>query len=349
MATPWTPEQRIAAYKREGITKIVYMPGWQTHNRDDETGKPFGSVYGVAVHHTAGVGSGLAEYIRRGSTELPGPLSQDFLAKDGTLYVVGHGRCNHAGTVTPAVKAAIIAEQAPQRSLLDGTESVDGNDFLYGLEIENKGDGKDPYPAAQYDVAVRWATAHCRHHGWSRYSVWGHKEITRRKTDPSFDMVKFRTDVDRRLYTAPTPAPSTGASRMLYTSVARTAANLVVAAGTTAEIYFDTEYVDEPGDHGTGGKTVLAGPNTYDGTLSLKFANYLPAGVSVRMVRQKTGSADSGEPETDLVSGSINCSVPVTGHVPDDWSLIATIENESTSAVTLTWAGLRFHSQASTF
>ena len=49
MSTPWTPEERIAAYKREGITKIVYMPGWKTHNRDDETGKTFGPVHGAVI------------------------------------------------------------------------------------------------------------------------------------------------------------------------------------------------------------------------------------------------------------------------------------------------------------
>ena len=347
MSTPWTPEQRIAAYKREGITKIVYMPGWKTHNRDDETGKTFGPVHGVVIHHTAGVSATMAQTIRNGYSGLPGPLSQDFLAKDGTLYVVGHGRCNHAGTITPAVRDAIINERAPHRDLLDGTESVDGNDLLYGLEIENRGDGKDPYPAAQYDVAVRWAAAHLRHHDWSVYSAWGHKEITRRKTDPSFDMKAFRTAVAKRL----APAPSTGA-RMMYTSVARTAASLTVNAGASADVYFDTEYVDEPGDHGTGGKSVLGDStsgHTYSGTLSLDFAAALPAGVSVRMVRQKTGSADSGEPTTDLVAGPERHSVPVTGHVPAGWALVAEVTNTSGQAVTIQWAGLRFHSQAVTF
>lgn len=199
MATPWTFEQRLAAYRAEGITRITVMSGARTHSRDSATGRAFGPVYGLTIHHTAGVGSGMPSVIYNGVTGLPGPLAQDFLAKDGTLYVVGHGRCNHAGSVTPAVKAAIIAEQAPAGQRDAGSETEDGNDFLYGLEIENKGDGDDPYPAAQYDVAVRWAAAHLRHHGWGVNSAWGHKEITRRKIDPSFSMVKFRADVKARL------------------------------------------------------------------------------------------------------------------------------------------------------
>lgn len=199
MATPWTFEQRLAAYRAEGITDIVIMSGAKTHNRDDETGRAFGPVHGVTIHHTAGVSSGMASVIYNGVTGLPGPLAQDFLAKDGTLYVVGHGRCNHAGTVTPAVKASIIAERAPGNERTIGSETEDGNDFLYGLEIENEGDGSDPYPAKQYDIAVRWAAAHLRHHGWSANSAWGHKEITSRKIDPSFSMNTFRANVTARL------------------------------------------------------------------------------------------------------------------------------------------------------
>lgn len=200
MATPWTFEQRLAAYRAEGITDIVVMSGAKTHNRDDETGRTFGPVHGVTIHHTAGVSSGMKDVIYNGVTGLPGPLAQDFLAKDGTLYVVGHGRCNHAGSVTAAVKASIIAEREP--NLTDrtvGSETEDGNDFLYGLEIENEGDGSDPYPAKQYDVAVRWAAAHLRHHGWVQNSAWGHKEITGRKIDPSFSMDTFRDRVQARL------------------------------------------------------------------------------------------------------------------------------------------------------
>ena len=199
MSTPWTFSERLAAYRAEGIAKIVVMSGAQTHNRDAATGRTFGPVHGVTIHHTAGVGSGMAQFCYNGNPSLPGPLCHDFLAKDGTLYVVGHGRTNHAGTVTPAVKAAIINEQAPASQKNVGSETEDGNDFLHGLEIENLGNGSDPYPAQQYEVAVRWAAAHARHYGWSVNSVWGHKEITSRKIDPSFNMNTFRSAVGARL------------------------------------------------------------------------------------------------------------------------------------------------------
>lgn len=206
MATPWTFEERLAAYRAEGITKIVIMPGAKTHNRDAETGKAFGPVYGLTVHHTAGDWADDrdgAVFCFNGTSALPGPLCQDYVGEDGTLYVIGHGRCNHAGTTTQAVKNSLLAGRAPNMTDRGvGAENVDANDFMYGLEIENRGDGKDPYEPAQYDTAVRWAAAHIRHYakdGWDQNNAWGHKEITKRKPDPSFDMNRYRADVKARL------------------------------------------------------------------------------------------------------------------------------------------------------
>lgn len=189
-------DQWLAALRAEGITKIVQMPDWRTHNRNHKGA--WGEVHGIVVHHTAGVGSWMADYCYSGTSSLPGPVCHEFLAKDGTLYLVGHGRANHAGTTTQNVYDSILREDMhPPRP--SGAETLDGNRFLYGLEIENKGDGKDPYPAAQYDVAVRWAAARARVHGWTAGSVRGHKEITTRKIDPSFSMDTFRGDVEARL------------------------------------------------------------------------------------------------------------------------------------------------------
>lgn len=212
MATPMSADGWLRALKSEGITKIVQMPNWKTHNRTAATGKEFGPVHGALIHHTAGVSSTMAQYVYNGTKALPGPLCHDFLAKDGTLYLVGHGRTNHAGTTTPEVKDAIIADHAPVSTMRNGAETVDANDFLYGLEIENKGDGKDPYTAAQMDVAVRWAAARLRYHGWKATSAWGHKEITTRKVDPSFDMTAFRKKVQERL-DKPASAPSEPATK----------------------------------------------------------------------------------------------------------------------------------------
>lgn len=215
MATPMTAAEMLDALQREGVAVAQPYSGWRTHNRN-HVGR-WGGVNGVVIHHTAGSNSRTLCYY--GTSALPGPLCHAHLEKSGKLNMIGHGRANHAGSFAANAHAAVVAERS-SHPRPDASEPVDGNAHYYGLEIENLGNGRDPYPAKQYDAAVRWAAAICRHHGWSADSVIGHAEGTRRKIDPkgplatggAFDMDKFRRDVQARLDASPgsgaTPTPS---------------------------------------------------------------------------------------------------------------------------------------------
>lgn len=207
MATPLTPSQWLAALRAEGLTVTGYGT-WETHERDDETGKPFGPVNGVTIHHTAGRDSKSVCY--NGTSSLPGPLCHSYLPKTGVVYMMSAGRANHAGTFAQNAHDAVVAESSVH-PYPDLAEPVDGNDKYYGIEIENLGNGTDPYPWVQYRAAVKWATAICRHHDWSQDSTIGHKEGTRRKIDPkgpvigpdgkqfTLTMDRFRSDVKAAL------------------------------------------------------------------------------------------------------------------------------------------------------
>ncbi|MFD5631576.1 N-acetylmuramoyl-L-alanine amidase [Streptomyces sp. NPDC127072] len=198
MAAPLTPFELLAAFKAEGLP-VREHAGWRTHSRDAATGRPFGPVYGVLIHHTAGHGD--RELCFNGRSDLPGPLCHAWLGKTDGLWLLSAGRANHAGGVDGDVISALRAEAA--RLPVDDETDVDGNDLLYGLEMENLGNGRDPYPAVQYERAVLWAAALCRAHGWSERSVAGHKEVQPGKVDPSFDMDGFRAAVAVRLAHAP--------------------------------------------------------------------------------------------------------------------------------------------------
>ena len=209
MATPLSAEETLAALQAEGLT-VHEHAGWATHNRDAATGKSFGPVIGVLIHHTAGHND--KELCFKGRSDLPGPLCHSWLGKTDGLWMIGHGRTNHAGAVDLDVLNALREEKSPLP--LDNQADADGNDCLYGLEIENTGKSDDPYPDAQYRQAVLWAAALCRAHGWSEKSVAGHKEVQPGKIDPSFDMDDFRAEVKKQLdltvgKTAPTkPTPT---------------------------------------------------------------------------------------------------------------------------------------------
>ncbi|MFE0206983.1 N-acetylmuramoyl-L-alanine amidase [Streptomyces sp. NPDC058985] len=202
MATPLSASAFLAALKAEGCKTVEYK-SWRSHNRN-HVGS-WGPVNGVMIHHTVSSGEDSSVALcYNGHAKLPGPLCHTVGGKSGKLYMVSAGRANHAGSGDDDVLRAVVNETALPA---DNEANTDGNRHFYGLEIVNLGNGKDQYPAVQYDAAVRWAAAICRAHGWGAASVIGHKEWQPGKIDPhgpvegrgSFDMNAFRRDVAERL------------------------------------------------------------------------------------------------------------------------------------------------------
>ncbi|MFJ7998929.1 N-acetylmuramoyl-L-alanine amidase [Streptomyces sp. NPDC096310] len=201
MAQPLSAAAALTALRAEGV-RIVEVDNWRTHNRNQKGA--WGPVNGSVVHHTVtkGTASSVA-IVRDGYSSLPGPLCHGMIAKDGTVHLVGWGRTNHAGGGDPAVLAHVIAEDygdRPPKPTKGNANGVDGNARFYGWECENLGDGKDPWPAAQYDAIVRTQAALCRAHGWTAKSVIGHLEWSSDKVDPlGVSMTALRADVAERL------------------------------------------------------------------------------------------------------------------------------------------------------
>lgn len=168
----------LADVLRDAGLGVVEEAGWKTHGRGE-----MGTVAGVLLHHTAGSKTGNTpslRLVREGRSDLPGPLSQLFLARDGTYHVVGAGRCNHAGA--------------------GNWQGATGNSCFIGIEAENAGDGKDPWPEIQMDAYERGVAAILLHSGLDDVMAAGHKEYATprgRKIDPSFDMVEFRGNIEQ--------------------------------------------------------------------------------------------------------------------------------------------------------
>ncbi|HUI95804.1 MAG TPA: N-acetylmuramoyl-L-alanine amidase [Xanthobacteraceae bacterium] len=179
----WLPE----VLEDAGL-KVAEQPGWRTRGRAE-----MGTVKGVMCHHTAGSAHGIMPslgVITNGRSDLPGPLAQLGLGRDGTFFVVAAGRCNHAG-----------------RGMWQGIST--GNSNFIGIEAENTGGANDPWPSVQLDAYRRGVAAILKKIGANPIMCCGHKEYALphgRKDDPSFDMIEFRNQVASILAgTAPEP------------------------------------------------------------------------------------------------------------------------------------------------
>ena len=176
---------------------VVAVPDWERRGRPHTVGSF--SPSGVLIHHTAGPAKGnlpSLDTLVDGRPDLPGPLAQLGIARDGTVYLLAAGRANHAGK-------AKASGPMP---------AGDGNSLYVGIECENTGRG-EPWPDAQVDAMVRTSAALCRLMRVGADHVRGHKETSLEgKIDPAgIDMSDFRQRVAKVLATPSAPiAPKGG-------------------------------------------------------------------------------------------------------------------------------------------
>lgn len=168
------------ALRAEGV-EVIEVAGWQTRGRDN-----FVPALTIA-HHTASNKNYNAPSLNiciNGRSDLPGPLCQVLIARNGVAYVIASGTANHAG----------VGDYA----------GVSGNSKAFGIEVENDGVG-EPWSDTLMEAYVRVVTALCRiaHIGVDK--VCAHYEYAKprgRKVDPrghSDFMTRFRSRVDTRL------------------------------------------------------------------------------------------------------------------------------------------------------
>lgn len=347
-----TPAEWRAALRAEGV-RFTELEGWTSRGRDAATGKIFGPVHGSLNHHTAGRDSlNLIAYRGQGPA-VPAPLAHAFLPKTGVLVLVADGRANHAGLAARNSWDAIVAETAiPRPSKASGT--VDGNDGLYGIEVENLGDGRDVYTREQYDTLVRYNAAICRHHDWSEGSVAGHLETSvEGKPDPAgpvggyglrgrfaLTMRQLRADVAERLAHAPSWSPPTTKEDDPMTPQY---VNLGLADGYWLEpgawddVELTTEWTDETGDHAANSPVFVKGPATFTGSVSLRFEG-LPVGkvVQARMAEyDAAGKLKASHPIHEVIGtpgGSFGI-LPITKRIASGRSMRMRLLNQSGEAV----------------
>lgn len=210
----WLPDVLRAA----GLN-VSLVNGWENRGHGD-----VGSILGVLCHHTAGPKTGNAPSlgtVTNGRTDLPGPLAQLVLARDGTYFVVAAGKCYHAGS-----------------GAWQGV--TDGNAHFIGIEAENTGLSDDsPWPAVQMEAYHRGVAALLKHIGQAASWCAGHKEYALplgRKIDPSFDMDAFRSSVAAIMQgTGPASVPTQATAVVPPVQVGAPAGRPTLRRGSTGD------------------------------------------------------------------------------------------------------------------
>ena len=364
MSEPMTADEYVAALRAEGLTVVEY-PGWRTHNRNHKG--PWGPVNGVINHHTGGNSSGAVQYIFEGDDELPGPLAQACITKDGVVHMTGNGRANHAGGGDPNVLAAVRDERygdvPPVTHQHQGSAgAVDGNPHFYGYECVNLGNGKDPWPAAQVEAMVRANAAVCRFHRWSEKSCIAHREWSDYKPDPAGpgmpSMPEFRARIKERLahsasWNPGAQAPPTTGTKMPEKPNRSTlfrGENLTLLDNAPQTIYWTTEYPDDANGHGDGGKTVATNV-TYNAVVTLVLTGLKREEVvHVYAAEEYPDGTPKGDSPVkreiqgrDLGQMPISVSVPMIGTATDRL-VFKVVSHQSSGTVTVEEAWLEMHS-----
>ena len=133
---------------------------WRERGRPASTGQWY--AQGTLCHHTASPAgtSDEAELnaILWGNSEAPGPISQFFVGRTGTIYLLAAGRANHGGRgIRPGHDAAC----------------ADMNAWLLGIEAGNNGVG-ERWPEAQTLAYARLVAALHVHYQWPRSECYLH-------------------------------------------------------------------------------------------------------------------------------------------------------------------------------
>src|SRR3546814_2259139 len=107
--------------------------------------------------HTGSDNSDQRELVYGGLSNLPGPLWHFGVAQDGTVWLVGWGRANHAGLGDDDVLRAVIDESYGDYPPTDNESNTDGNSRFYGMEIWYSGRSEEHTSELQSLIRISYA------------------------------------------------------------------------------------------------------------------------------------------------------------------------------------------------
>jgi hypothetical protein len=182
MAQIWLTdiETLLRPFIGRGITGVRTIAGWETRARSSGG---LIEVRGAIWHHTASGprsdGANDANFIATGGGTPP--ISQLYLDRTGTVWIIAAGAANHAGRGGP------LAPRSPAPWLPQN----DANRYTIGIEMANAGTGEQ-WPRVQLEAAITLGAILTRRFRYSLDRNIGHRDwcgpdtsTPGRKIDPS--------------------------------------------------------------------------------------------------------------------------------------------------------------------
>ena len=173
------------------------IPGYGTPGNSPNGRRSFQPI-GLIVHYPVGIDDkgvdNVLKLVIRGRTRAPAPIYSIYIDHlDASIHVISNGRANHAGGGMGIRIREAKADRPPTAP--NGPDDHSGNKFWYGMTLEGP-----PTTSEQRTTAARVAAAICLGNKWTHNRVIGHKEWSPQdKMDPDFDMVWFRSEVEREM------------------------------------------------------------------------------------------------------------------------------------------------------
>ena len=184
-----------AEYARERGVTVTFEPGWET--RSGSKGRDM-KVRLISMHHTGGDHTSIA-YLRDGDPARGlGTLCNAAVKRDGTVHVISARYTSNEGYNDKAAFDALVDGRAPMdREVKPGADDSpkwSANSESFVIEVIDRGDAWEPHV---YRAATVFSAGLVEAYNLSRSNppLGGHKELTRRKADPWYDMAATRRDV----------------------------------------------------------------------------------------------------------------------------------------------------------
>jgi hypothetical protein len=186
--------------------------GWlkQSAGRGDWIGgEPCGQVNHHFVNSYSSADAGLVSMLERGYSGGPSPyIVNEFLGRDGKLFLISSYPTGHPGKGSRAVLNRVMAGLAPQGDaaalgLPNDLPQPEAERRYYGVEVSNPGDGT-PLRPGQYETLVARNAALALALGISPNASIQHREHTDRKSDihpKAVNANELRSDVRKLILT----------------------------------------------------------------------------------------------------------------------------------------------------